>query len=150
MAKVIDAATANSLTLEAISNRTARQLEANYKQEEENLTESLLLEIYDNIEAAAKEGKFQTTHIIYDEVSFINDGKVKYLYTLTQNEDEKTNELVSNLNVELIRLNSLRSIDGFIETSNDNYFTIINENFESINKELEEEAYCKMMEDTLE
>ena len=58
MAKVMDATIANSLTLEAISNRTARQLEANYKQEEENLTESLLLEIYDNIEAAAKEGKF--------------------------------------------------------------------------------------------
>ena len=77
MAKVMDAAIANSLTLEAISNRTARQLEANFKQEEENLTESLLLEIYDNIEAAAKEGKFQTTHIIYDEVSFTNEGRVK-------------------------------------------------------------------------
>ena len=77
MAKVMDAAIANSLTLEAISNRNARQLEANYKQEEENLTESLLIEIYDNIEIAAKEGKFRTSHIIYDEVSFIDDYRVK-------------------------------------------------------------------------
>ena len=77
MAKLMDAAIANSLTLEAISNRTARQLEANYKQEEENLTESLLMEIYDNIEIAAKEGKFRTSHVIYDEVSFIDDYRVK-------------------------------------------------------------------------
>ena len=77
MAKVMDAAIANSLTLEAISNRSAQQLEANYKQEEENLTESLLMEIYDNIEIAAKEGKFRTSHIIYDEVSFIDDYRTK-------------------------------------------------------------------------
>ena len=77
MVKVMDAATAKSLMLEAISNHNAQQLKANYEQEEENLTESLLLEIYDNIEAAAKEGKFQTSHIIYDEVSFINEGKIK-------------------------------------------------------------------------
>ena len=73
MAKVMDAATANSLAIEALSEL----MEANYKQEEENLTESLLMEIYDNIEIAAKEGKFRTSHIIYDEVSFIDDYRVK-------------------------------------------------------------------------
>jgi hypothetical protein len=77
MAKVMDAATANSLAIEALSERAAIVMEANYKQEEENLTESLLMEIYDNIENAAKEGKFRTSHIIYDEVSFIDDYRVK-------------------------------------------------------------------------
>ena len=87
MVKVMDAAIANSLTLEAISNRTAQQLEANHKQEEENLTESLLMEIYDNIETAAKEGKFQTSHIIYDEVSFMDNGSIKL----------RTGHIVSNV-----------------------------------------------------
>ena len=87
MAKVMDAAIANSLTLEAISNRSAQQLEANYKQEEENLTESLLMEIYDNIEIAAKEGKFQTSHIIYDEDSFMDNGRIKL----------QTGHIVSNI-----------------------------------------------------
>jgi hypothetical protein len=77
MAKVMDAATAKSIMLEAISNHNAQPLKANYKQEEENLTESLLMEIYDNIETAAKEGRFQTSHTIYDEVSFIDDYRTK-------------------------------------------------------------------------
>lgn len=77
MAKVMDAATANSLAIEALSERAAIMMEANCKQEEENLTESLLMEIYDNIEIAAKEGKFRTSHIIYDEVSFIDDYRAK-------------------------------------------------------------------------
>jgi hypothetical protein len=77
MAKVMDAATANSLAIEALSERAAIMMEANCKQEEENLTESLLLEIYDNIEAAAKEGKFRTSHMIYDEVTFIDNYRAK-------------------------------------------------------------------------
>ena len=77
MAKVIDAATANSLAIEALSERDAIMMEANCKQEEENLTESLRMESYDNIEIAAKEGKFRTSHIIYDEVSFIDDYRIK-------------------------------------------------------------------------
>jgi hypothetical protein len=31
----------------------------------------------------------------------------------------------------------MKSVDGLIDSSNDNYFTIMNENLELINKELE-------------
>ena len=67
----------------------------------------------------------------------IGEGKIRYLYTLNQEDNEDTNNLVSELNIELIKLNSMKSIDGLIETANDNYFNIMNENLELINKELE-------------
>lgn len=67
----------------------------------------------------------------------IIDGKIKYLYTLNPEDNEEINNFTTNNNLELIRINSLNSIDGLIETSNDNYFSIMTENIELINKELE-------------
>lgn len=73
-----------------------------------------------------------------DEIKKLtHEGKIKYLYTLDQNDNEELNNLVNELNIELIILNSMKTIDGLIETANDNYFTIMNENIELINKELE-------------
>ena len=66
-----------------------------------------------------------------------HEGKIKYLYTLIQKEDQNLNSLTNELNIELVKLNSMKSIDGLIESANDNYFTIMNENLELINKELE-------------
>ena len=68
---------------------------------------------------------------------FIGEGKIRYLYTLEHNDNEDINNLVTELNIELVKLNSMKSIDGLIETANDNYFNIMNENLELINKELE-------------
>lgn len=79
-----------------------------------------------------------TTEDNIDEIKKLtHEGKIKYLYTLDQNDNEDLNNLISEINIELIKLNSMKSIDGLIETSNDNYFTIMNENLELINKELE-------------
>ena len=73
-----------------------------------------------------------------DEIKkIIGEGKIRYLYTLNQEDNEDINKLVTELNIELIKLNSMYSIDGLIETANDNYFNIMNENLELINKELE-------------
>lgn len=72
-----------------------------------------------------------------DEVKkLINQNKIKYLYSLNnQNKDIET--FANDNGLELINLNSMYSIDGFIESSNDNYFNIMIENLELINKELE-------------
>lgn len=79
-----------------------------------------------------------TTEDDIDEIKkLIDKGTIKYLYTLNQNDNEELNNLVNKLNIELVKLNSMKSIDGLIETANDNYFTIMNENLELINKELE-------------
>ena len=67
----------------------------------------------------------------------INNSRIKYLYTLNQEENDDLNNFISENNIELIKLNSMNSIDGLTETSNDNYFNIMNENLELINKELE-------------
>lgn len=67
----------------------------------------------------------------------INEGKIKYLYSLNDEENEEVNNFVTQTNIEKIYLNSMYSIDGKIESANDNYFTIMNENIELINKELE-------------
>ena len=72
-----------------------------------------------------------------DIKKLVNENKIKYLYTLEQNDNEEINALANELNIELIKLNSMKSTDGLIDSSNDNYFTIINDNLELINKELE-------------
>ena len=71
-----------------------------------------------------------------DAKDIIKQGKVKYIYSLnSENENIKT--FANDNNVEIIKLNSMNSIDGLIESSNDNYFNIMNENIELINRELE-------------
>ena len=73
-----------------------------------------------------------------DEIKkLINENKVKYLYTFNQNNDEDLNSFITENNIELIVLNSMESVDGLISSANDNYFSIMNENIELINKELE-------------
>lgn len=66
----------------------------------------------------------------------INDGKIKYLFSLS-NKNDDIKEFIDDTNVEIITLNSMNNINSLTESSNDNYFNIMNENLELINKELE-------------
>jgi len=66
----------------------------------------------------------------------INDGKIKYIYTLGDPTNEIVNDLLNNYQVELITINDMNTIDGGINNSNENYLTIMNNNIDLLKKEL--------------
>ena len=66
----------------------------------------------------------------------IEEGTIKYIYTLSRETNDKVKKIVDDYKLELIYLNSMTSVDGDISNTNDNYLTIMNNNIEKINKEL--------------
>ena len=66
----------------------------------------------------------------------ISDGNVKYIYSTSAENNNVVNDLIKNYNIENIIINSMYSIDGGITNTNENYFTIMNNNLELFKKEL--------------
>lgn len=66
----------------------------------------------------------------------ISDGNVKYIYSTSGENNNVVNNLIKNYNIENIVINSMYSIDGGITNTNENYFTIMNNNLELFKKEL--------------
>ena len=66
----------------------------------------------------------------------ISDGNVKYIYSTGGQNNNVVNDLIKNYNIENIIINSMYSIDGGITNTNENYFTIMNNNLELFKKEL--------------
>lgn len=66
----------------------------------------------------------------------ISDGNVKYIYSTSVENNNVVNDLIKNYNIENIIINSMYSIDGGITNTNENYFTIMNNNLELFKKEL--------------
>lgn len=66
----------------------------------------------------------------------INNGNIKYIFSA----DEKTNntckKLIDTYGIELVTLNTMKTIDGGITNSNENYITVMNNNIDLLNKEL--------------
>ena len=58
----------------------------------------------------------------------ISDGNVKYIYSTSGENNNVVNDLIKNYNIENIIINSMYSIDGGITNTNENYFTIMNNN----------------------
>lgn len=66
----------------------------------------------------------------------INDGSIKYIYTLGDPTNDTVNEILKNYQVELITINDMNTIDGEVNNSNENYLTIMNNNIDLLKKEL--------------
>lgn len=66
----------------------------------------------------------------------INSGKIKYIFSADEETNNTCKNLIDNYNVELITLNTMKSIDGGITSSNENYITVMNNNIDLLNKEL--------------
>ncbi len=66
----------------------------------------------------------------------INEKEIAYIYS----DNTETNSIVTNLikenSLELITINTMYSVDGFITNTNDTYLTIMNDNLELFKKEL--------------
>ena len=96
----------------------------------------LFLEKY-NLKVISLEDNDKLTEPKINEVKkLIEDGKIKYIYTLSRETNNKVKRIIDDYKIELMYLNSMNNIDGDITNTNDNYLTIMNNNIEKINKEL--------------
>jgi len=66
----------------------------------------------------------------------ITEKKIKYIYSSDKETNDIVSELIKNNKLELITINTMYSINGNINTTNDNYLTVMNDNLELLKKEL--------------
>ena len=96
----------------------------------------LFLEKY-NLKVISLEDNQELTEPKINEVKkLIENGNIKYIYSLNNDTNNTVKKLIEDYKIELFRLNSMNSIDAEISNSNDNYITIMNNNIEKLNKEL--------------
>lgn len=62
--------------------------------------------------------------------------KIKYIFSTTEENNNIVKELKEKYNAEISLLNTMRSIDGNITNSNQNYLTIMKDNIDLLKKEL--------------
>lgn len=96
----------------------------------------LFLEKY-NLKVISLEDNDKLTEPTINEVKkLINDNQIKYIYSLDSKTNSKANAIIDEYGVELLTVNSMNNIDAGITNTNDNYLTVMNENIELLNKEL--------------
>jgi len=66
----------------------------------------------------------------------ISDKKIKYVYSTNKESNATVQKLIKDTKIELITFNTMRSVDGGITNSNDNYLTIMDNNIDLLKKEL--------------
>jgi len=77
-----------------------------------------------------------STNTIEEVNKLIDDKKIKYIYTTKSETNNTVKKIIEDKKIELITYNSMRSVDGGITNSNDNYLTIMNNNIDLLKKEL--------------
>lgn len=72
-----------------------------------------------------------------DAKTLINNGTVKYIFTLNNTEvNDTVTELVKTTKVELLEINSLSNLSDKQRSEMEDYFSLLNENIEMLKKEL--------------
>lgn len=66
----------------------------------------------------------------------INNGSIKYIYSSNTETNSTCQNLINTYGIDLITLNTMKTIDGGITNSNENYITVMNNNIDLLNKEL--------------
>lgn len=86
-----------------------------------------------------EENEDLSTNKIEEVKALIDSGKIKYIYSNSEETNQTVKTLLADKKVELIPLNTMNSIDGGATTSNDNYITIMTNNIDLLKKELYKE-----------
>jgi zinc transport system substrate-binding protein len=73
---------------------------------------------------------------IEEAKQLIKDKKIKYIYSIDTETNSTAKELIEEYDLELITINSMRSTDGGITNSNENYITVMSNNIDLLKKEL--------------
>ena len=66
----------------------------------------------------------------------INEHKIKYIYSANTESNSTVASLIKDYGLELVTINDMYSIDGGVNNTNDSYLTIMNDNLELFQKEL--------------
>lgn len=77
-----------------------------------------------------------STNTITEVEKLISDKKIKYIYSTNTETNDTVKKLIDKYKIELITFNTIRSVDGGITNSNDNYLTIMDNNIDLLKKEL--------------
>lgn len=94
------------------------------------------LEKYNLNVLSLEENDDLTKKNIEDAKKLISSGKAKYIYTIDDSTNETVKSLLESTDAKLLKINGMRSVDGEITNSNENYITIMNNNIDLIKKEL--------------
>ena len=94
------------------------------------------LEKYDIRVISLEENENLTEPIINEVKKLINDGDIKYIYSITNESNDTVNSLLDSYDIELVTINDMRSVDGGVTNTNDSYLIIMNNNIELLKKEL--------------
>lgn len=141
----------NPYLVEEINNKF-KDLEYKISKLDANLTETIIGGKYDIIVTDSDIFKFLEKHGLtvisleendnlssnkIDEVKhLIEQGEIKYIYSTTKETNETVNKLINDYKIERIIINSMHSIDGGINNSNDNYITVMTNNINELKREL--------------
>ncbi len=90
-----------------------------------------------NLKVISLEENENLTEPVLNEVKkLINDGDIKYIYSINTTSNKTVEKFLEDSQVQLLTLNAMKTIDGGITNSNESYLTIMNQNIELLNKEL--------------
>lgn len=133
-------------------NEKFKDLEYKISKLDANLTETIIGGKYDIIVTDSDIFKFLEKHGLtvisleendnlssnkIDEVKhLIEQGEIKYIYSTTKETNDTVSSLINDYKVERIIINSMHSIDGGINNSNDNYITVMTNNINELKREL--------------
>ena len=94
------------------------------------------LEKYNVKVISLEENDELTEPTINEAKKLISDGNIKYIYSINKETNNTAKVLIDEYKIELLTINDMRSVDGGVTNTNDNYLTIMNNNIELLKKEL--------------
>ena len=94
------------------------------------------LEKYGITVISLEENESLSSNTLSEVDKLISENKIKYIYSTKEETNSTAKNLIDKNKLELITINTMRSVDGGITNSNDNYITIMNNNIDLLKKEL--------------
>ncbi len=94
------------------------------------------LEKYGITVISLEENENLSSNTLSEVDKLISENKVKYIYSTKEETNSTAKNLIDKNKLELVTINTMRSVDGGITNSNDNYITIMNNNIDLLKKEL--------------
>ena len=86
------------------------------------------LEKYGITVISLEENENLSSNTLSEVDKLISDKKIKYIYSTKEETNSTAKNLIDKNKLELVTINTMRSVDGGITNSNDNYITIMNNN----------------------
>ena len=94
------------------------------------------LEKYNLKVISLEENDSLNENTINEVKKLINNKEIKYIFSSKIETNETCQNLIDTYGIELVTINTMDTIDGGINNSNENYLTVMNSNIDLLNKEL--------------